>query len=286
MNKQQIAVLHEEGYIKQKEDGYFSVRIVTKAGTLTAQQMICLSEIADKYGRGQIGFTTRQSVEIPWIKEEYISEVKEKIKSAGLITGGTGKKVEPIAACKGTVCSYGLIDTLDLSNRLHERFFARELPGKFKIGIAGCPNNCVTAPIHDLGFMAQKLPRVEEDLCKGCTMCKRNCKANAIEMVEKRAKIDYEKCVQCGQCIKVCPFKAMQTEKEGLAVFIGGKFGRRYRIGDRLETLISIDEAVEITERVIAFYDKNGLPGERLADVVDRLGIDRVKAAVTVKSYL
>ena len=45
----------------------------------------------------------------------------------GITTGGTGPLVRPVVSCKGTTCQYGLIDTYDLSQKIHERFY-REWP--------------------------------------------------------------------------------------------------------------------------------------------------------------
>ena len=68
-------------------------------------------------------------------------------------------------SCKGTTCQYGLIDTFDLSEKLHERFYVGyhgvELPHKFKIAVGGCPNMCVKPDLNDLGIVGQRVPQVE-----------------------------------------------------------------------------------------------------------------------------
>ena len=48
--------------------------------------------------------------------------------------------------------------------------------------------------------------------CCGCTACYAICPKGAISMVEDEEGFDYpiideSKCIQCYQCIKVCPFK-------------------------------------------------------------------------------
>lgn len=280
MNKKEIAELKLQGYLQQQDQEYFSVRVISNAGTMTAVQMIRIAEISQKYGRGNMGFTSRMCVEIPWIKYEDIEAVKKEMEDAGLCTGGTGLKVEPIVACKGTVCSYGLIDTQDLCRKLHEKHFEKDLPAKFKIGVVGCPNNCVKAPINDLGFMGQRIPMVLEDKCKGCQLCLRDCPVKAIEKVGNIVQVHYDKCIHCGRCIRVCPFKAMDAEKEGVAVFIGGKFGRKHRIGDRIDNIFSLEDAERIADKVIAYYNEKGNPGERLGNTIDRIGLENVRRAV------
>ena len=51
---------------------------------------------------------------------------------------------------------------------------------------------------------------IEPDKCRGCTLCKRNCPANAISGEVKSAHyIDPAKCVKCGECIAHCRFNAI-----------------------------------------------------------------------------
>ena len=57
---------------------------------------------------------------------------------------------------------------------------------------------------------ALKLIKINEELCKGCTKCARNCPVGAIEgTVKNPHKINQEKCIKCGACISACPFKAI-----------------------------------------------------------------------------
>lgn len=60
---------------------------------------------------------------------------------------------------------------------------------------------------------ALKHYEIDEEKCKGCTKCARNCPVGAIEGNIKEAhKINQEKCIKCGACISNCPFKAI-TQK-------------------------------------------------------------------------
>lgn len=48
------------------------------------------------------------------------------------------------------------------------------------------------------------------DLCKGCSLCKKACPADAITgSVKERHEIDQDKCIKCGTCLAKCPFKAI-----------------------------------------------------------------------------
>ncbi|MDE6867854.1 MAG: NADH-quinone oxidoreductase subunit NuoF [Clostridia bacterium] len=51
---------------------------------------------------------------------------------------------------------------------------------------------------------------IDPDKCKGCTLCKRNCPANAISgTVKSPHEIDLKACIKCGQCIAHCKFGAI-----------------------------------------------------------------------------
>ena len=57
---------------------------------------------------------------------------------------------------------------------------------------------------------ALKVIKINEELCKGCTKCARNCPVGAIEgTVKNPHKINQDKCIKCGACISACPFKAI-----------------------------------------------------------------------------
>lgn len=60
---------------------------------------------------------------------------------------------------------------------------------------------------------------IHEDKCKGCTLCAKHCPLDAIEIVEKKARLR-DHCSSCGMCIRVCPCQAItkDTEMRGQAV--------------------------------------------------------------------
>jgi len=110
-SQQDIARVKGLGFLYNRGMGTFSARAVNKNGVLTAAQLANLAECAEKYGSGKVAITTRLQVEIPGISLENIENVMAHVAKAGLVIGGTGAKVRPITACKGTTCVFGNADT-------------------------------------------------------------------------------------------------------------------------------------------------------------------------------
>lgn len=57
---------------------------------------------------------------------------------------------------------------------------------------------------------------LEPDYCNGCTHCLDGCPTEAIRIVDGKAKIIDERCIDCGECLKVCPFHAKGALSDGL----------------------------------------------------------------------
>ena len=52
----------------------------------------------------------------------------------------------------------------------------------------------------------------DEDKCKNCSLCSKNCKAACIDF--KTHTVDYSRCVVCGNCIDSCKFGALKYGSE------------------------------------------------------------------------
>jgi len=55
--------------------------------------------------------------------------------------------------------------------------------------------------------------KINEEKCKGCTLCAKNCAVNAISGTLKNPHtIDPSICIRCGKCISNCKFEAIEIE--------------------------------------------------------------------------
>ncbi len=260
----------------------FNVRVITRNGKITAEEQRVIAEAADKFGSGAVAMTTRLTLEIQGVKYENIQNVIDFLGQHGLSTGGTGSLVRPVVSCKGTTCQYGLIDTYDLSEKLHEKFYVGyhgvTLPHKFKIAVGGCPNNCVKPDLNDLGIVGQRVPMVDYSKCRGCKKCQveLNCPIKIAHMEDGRIRIDPDACNNCGRCRNKCLFDAI-SYLDGYRVYIGGRWGKKTAHGRPLTRIFTTEEEIlDVVENAILLFRDEGQTGERFADTVTRLGFDYV----------
>lgn len=272
--------LKKGGFMKQKQKDRFSLRIGIVGGQVESRGLKKVYEVADKYGNGYVHLTSRQGIEIPFIKLEDIEVVKKELAEAGLHPGTCGPRVRTITACQGNkICSSGLIDTTELANDFDERYHGRELPHKFKLGITGCKNNCLKAEENDLGVKGGTLPSWQSAVCSFCGLCKEVCPTKAIEVdqVNKKIILSEDKCVYCGKCVKVCPTSAWEG-KNGYILSFGGTFGNNLSFGKQLlPILFSKEDVVKAVDTAIEFFKEHGKSGERFALTINRVGWDALK---------
>ena len=93
--------LKNGGFMRQKQKDNFSLRLKVVGGNLTAEQLIAIANVSKKYGDGHVHLTSRQGVEIPFIKIGDIDAVKSELLDGGVSTGVCGPRVRTVTACQG-----------------------------------------------------------------------------------------------------------------------------------------------------------------------------------------
>lgn len=281
------------GFLNNKGTDLFNGRVITVNGKITAAQAKVIAEAAEKFGNGDVEFTTRLTVEVRGIHFDNIEPFREYIAREGLQTGGTGSVVRPVVSCKGTTCQYGLYDTFALSEKIHERFYLGyrtvKLPHKFKIATGGCPNNCVKPDLNDLGIVGQLVPNFDEDMCNGCKKCKieKTCPMKAATVEDGVLEINKDVCNNCGRCIGQCPFDAIEEGTPGYKIYIGGRWGKKVAQGQPLSKIFTSEEEVlDVVEKAILLFREQGKTGERFADTIARIGFEEVEKQLLFNEIL
>ncbi len=284
LTPEQITKVKGMGFLRNRGTDLFSGRIVSVGTVFSAENFKDMSYIAEHFGNGKLICTSRQAVELPGIPFDRIEEAIAYAESHGMSFGGTGNKVRPVTACKGTTCVYGNFDTQALAAEIHNRYYLGwqdvRLPHKFKIAVGGCPNSCIKPSLNDFGVEGHKVPKFDHELCRGCKSCavEKACPMKAASVVDGKLKIDKTVCLSCGVCTGKCPFKAVSHESETMyRIYIGGTWGKRTRMGTPLSRLVSADEVLPILEKTMLWFKENAYAKERLGLCIDRVGSEKLE---------
>ncbi len=115
------STLKKGGFMRQKQKNNFSLRLRVVGGNLTAKQLAKIAEVAENFGDGYVHLTSRQSVEIPFIKLDDVENVKAALAEGDVEPGVCGPRVRTITACQGqAICPSGCIYTYALEKELDD----------------------------------------------------------------------------------------------------------------------------------------------------------------------
>ncbi len=287
LTKERILELKGKGFLLNRGTECFSGRLVPRGTVFSSADLRTISEIAELFGSGKVAFTSRQCCEIIGIHSDKIEAAIEYASERGLAFGGTGAKIRPVTACKGTTCVYGNCDTQAIATYLYDNYYIGwkkvKLPHKFKIGVGGCPNSCMKPSLNDFGIEGHKLPKVDKDKCRNCKLClvESSCPSRAAKVTDGKICIDKDKCLACGVCASKCPFSAIEGQADTVyKIFVGGTWGKSARMGTPLSRYVSEDEIYPILEKSMLWFKKYGLDKERFGKTIDRVGFDRFEEEI------
>ena len=150
----------QNGIYGQRQEGEQMFRIKIPWGGLSAAQLELLAELAAKAPNGVAHVTTRQNIQLHFIKLDQVTGLMRSLASVGLTTreacGNTVRNVV-VGHCAG-VCPHELFDVTPYAETV-ARFLLRNpmnqnLPRKFKIAFSGCPDDLGLSPMQDIGACA------------------------------------------------------------------------------------------------------------------------------------
>ncbi|MBM3647034.1 MAG: nitrite/sulfite reductase, partial [Alphaproteobacteria bacterium] len=145
----------------------YMLRIAIPYGTLSARQLRKLAEIARRYDRGYGHFTTRQNLQLNWIKLEDAPDALAALAEVDMHAMQTsGNVVRNVTADHFAGVAPDEIEDPRIWceivrqwSTLHPEFSF--LPRKFKIAVTGSPNDRAAVRVHDIGLRLWRNPAGE-----------------------------------------------------------------------------------------------------------------------------
>lgn len=155
----------EKGAILQRDKETYAVAPHIPCGVVTPETLRKLANVAEKYGATAMKITSAGRIALVGLKEEQVDDVWADL---GMSPGAAvGLCVRSVKACPGTTfCKRGQQDSLGIGMKLDERYHGVELPGKCKMGVSGCANQCAETSFKDIGLVGS--PKVWKVVVGGC----------------------------------------------------------------------------------------------------------------------
>ncbi len=146
-------------FLRKQTPGHFMMRLRIPNGVTNTAQLRTIAAIANRVGRGLADITTRQQVQLRWIRIGDVPDILDRLLDVGLVTLQTGMdNIRNIIGCP----AFGLTpnELLDASRaiRAFTAMFVgsktyTNLPRKFNVGITGCRENCTHAETQDVALV-------------------------------------------------------------------------------------------------------------------------------------
>ena len=87
--------LKKGGFMRQRQKDHFSMRLKSVGGHFTAAQLGTVQKVAEQYGKGYVHLTSRQGIEIPFIRIEDIA-TRSEMEKARFYRVKQGKHIIPV----------------------------------------------------------------------------------------------------------------------------------------------------------------------------------------------
>ena len=162
------------GIYPQKQGGdAFMMRIKVPGGVLTPEQARVIGQIAVDFANGPLpnphfgnnflDLTTRQDVQMHWIKMENVPEIWRRLEEAGMTTvQACGDSARNVLCCPVSGLGHDeVLDAYPIAQTISDYFTGNReyanLPRKFKLSVTGCVEDCAQAEINDIGMLPARL---------------------------------------------------------------------------------------------------------------------------------
>jgi ferredoxin-nitrite reductase len=162
------------GIYPQKQGGdAFMMRVKVPGGVLTPEQTKVIGKIAVDFANGPIpnphfgnnflDLTTRQDVQMHWLKMGDVPEIWRRLEEAGITTvQACGDSARNVLCCPVSGLDHEeVIDAYPVAQAINDYFTGNReyanLPRKFKMSVTGCLEDCAQAEINDIGLLPARL---------------------------------------------------------------------------------------------------------------------------------
>ena len=169
MSKEEELISKWFGIYASRQAGNHMARVVIPGGQLTSSQARVLAKASELYAQGKIAVTTRQAIQMHWLKLPNLPELLRHIAEDGLTTlHGCGDVNRNVASCPlAETCTYRRVNVLpyakDISKYMASCRDLDNLPRKFKITLSGCGAGCAQPYINCIGIVAVVRKNAEGD---------------------------------------------------------------------------------------------------------------------------
>jgi sulfite reductase (ferredoxin) len=139
---------------------YFMLRIALPNGMVNSQQLRAIAAIAKKHARNLADVTTRQNIQLHWVRIEDVPEIVQALTEVGLSPkGACGDVIRNVTGCPLAGLDASEIGdasplALEIAAGLRANSDFYNLPRKFKISVTGCSHWCSYPEINDIGLTA------------------------------------------------------------------------------------------------------------------------------------
>lgn len=151
----QSRFINERAHGNIQKDGTYSVIPRIFGGSTTAQELMDLGRIAEKWDVPTVKFTGGQRIDMLGIQKEDLPGIWGDLSEAGFVSGHAyGKALRTVKTCVGSEwCRFGTQDSTKLGILLEELTWGSWMQHKYKLAVSGCPRNCAEATIKDFGVV-------------------------------------------------------------------------------------------------------------------------------------
>ena len=142
----------QKGVILQRDKKTYAIAPHMPCGVTTPAMLRKIADAAEKYHAKAIKCTSAERIAIIGLDPKDIDAAWQDL--GGKPGHMVGSRVRSVRACPGTeFCKRGRQDSLGVGLQLDAKYHGKELPGKMKIGVSGCPNQCAETCIKDIGLV-------------------------------------------------------------------------------------------------------------------------------------